>query len=120
VTATAPLGLPEWSPIPDWFGSAACRGIDADLFFPERGQSVGTATAICRGCPVRVECLAFSMTSGEKFGIWGGLAERPRRRLRRDGRVETRDEIVVFDRAAGTVTFIDRHAAPVEPVAAAG
>jgi WhiB family redox-sensing transcriptional regulator len=32
---------------------------------------------------VREDCLEYALANGEKFGIWGGLSERERRRLRR-------------------------------------
>jgi WhiB family redox-sensing transcriptional regulator len=32
---------------------------------------------------VREECLQYALDNSEKFGIWGGLSERERRRLRR-------------------------------------
>jgi glutamate formiminotransferase len=32
---------------------------------------------------VREECLEYALSNGEKFGIWGGMSERERRRLRR-------------------------------------
>ncbi len=67
-----------------WQDYANCRGADADLFFPERGASTRRAKAICRACDVRVECLEFAIANGEKFGIWGGLSERERRRIRRE------------------------------------
>ncbi len=38
---------------------------------------------MCRGCVVREECLEFALANGEKFGIWGGMSERERRRVRR-------------------------------------
>ena len=38
---------------------------------------------MCRGCEVRHDCLEFALQNGEKFGIWGGLSERERRRIRR-------------------------------------
>ena len=67
----------------DWRQSAACRDTDPDLFFPERGASTKEAKAVCRGCEVRAECLEYALSHGEKFGIWGGLSERERRRVRR-------------------------------------
>ncbi len=67
-----------------WQDYANCRGADADLFFPERGASTRRAKAICRACEVRVECLEFAIANGEKFGIWGGMSERERRRIRRE------------------------------------
>ena len=36
-----------------------------------------------RGCVVREDCLEYALANGEKFGIWGGLSERERRRIRR-------------------------------------
>jgi WhiB family redox-sensing transcriptional regulator len=66
-----------------WQENANCMGVDPDLFFPERGASTREAKAVCAGCEVRVECLEYALANGEKFGIWGGLSERERRRLRR-------------------------------------
>ena len=66
-----------------WQDYANCRGADADLFFPERGASTRKAKAICNACEVREECLSFAINNGEKFGIWGGMSERERRRVRR-------------------------------------
>ena len=66
-----------------WAAYAACRSADPDLFFPERGASTREAKEVCRGCIVREQCLEFALQNGEKFGIWGGLSERERRRIRR-------------------------------------
>ncbi|MGI8518874.1 MAG: WhiB family transcriptional regulator [Acidimicrobiia bacterium] len=66
-----------------WQDYANCRGADADLFFPERGASTRKAKAICAECEVKDECLNFAIQHGEKFGIWGGMSERERRRVRR-------------------------------------
>ena len=66
-----------------WQGKANCMGVDPDLFFPERGASTREAKEVCRGCVVREECLEYALANGEKFGIWGGLSERERRRIRR-------------------------------------
>lgn len=66
-----------------WQLSANCLGVDPDLFFPERGASTKEAKAVCQGCEVRADCLEYALANGEKFGIWGGLSERERRRIRR-------------------------------------
>ncbi|MCZ7527456.1 MAG: WhiB family transcriptional regulator [Acidimicrobiia bacterium] len=66
-----------------WQERANCLGVDPDLFFPERGASTREAKAVCRGCEVRHDCLEYALSHAEKFGIWGGLSERERRRLRR-------------------------------------
>jgi WhiB family redox-sensing transcriptional regulator len=70
-----------------WVESASCLGCDADLFYPARGESCREAKAVCAGCPVRVECLAYALATGEKLGIWGGTSERERRRLRQRRRL---------------------------------
>lgn len=73
-----------------WQERANCLGVDPDLFFPERGASTREAKGVCRGCEVRVECLEYALDHGEKFGIWGGLSERERRRVRRQRALERR------------------------------
>jgi WhiB family redox-sensing transcriptional regulator len=70
-----------------WQDGANCKGANADLFFPERGASTRTAKQICRECQVRLECLEFAITTGEKFGIWGAMSERERRRVRRERQI---------------------------------
>jgi WhiB family redox-sensing transcriptional regulator len=72
----------EWGARMAWRQRANCVGIDPDLFFPGRGSTTRDAKEVCRGCVVRDECLAYAMTARERFGIWGGLSERERRRLR--------------------------------------
>jgi WhiB family transcriptional regulator, redox-sensing transcriptional regulator len=69
--------------VPSWQNRANCMGVDPELFFPERGSSTREAKEVCRGCVVREECLDYAIAHGEKFGIWGGLSERERRRVRR-------------------------------------
>ena len=66
-----------------WQDFANCSGADQDLFFPERGASTRKAKAICGACTVKGECLESAITQGERFGIWGGLSERERRKIRR-------------------------------------
>ena len=66
-----------------WQERANCLGVDPDLFFPERGASTKEAKSVCGGCEVKMECLEYALRHGEKFGIWGGMSERERRRIRR-------------------------------------
>ena len=73
-----------------WQTRANCMGVDPDLFFPERGASTREAKEVCRGCVVREDCLEYALANGEKFGIWGGLSERERRRLRRQRAMQRR------------------------------
>ncbi|WP_268895164.1 WhiB family transcriptional regulator [Goekera deserti] len=66
-----------------WQERALCAETDPEAFFPEKGGSTREAKKICTGCEVKTECLEFALENDERFGIWGGLSERERRRLRR-------------------------------------
>lgn len=50
---------------------------------PEKGGSTREAKRICQACAVRDECLEYALEHDERFGIWGGLSDRERRRLKR-------------------------------------
>jgi WhiB family transcriptional regulator, redox-sensing transcriptional regulator len=80
-----PLGnaVGEAGEEPDWQERALCAQTDPEAFFPEKGGSTREAKRICSGCDVRAECLEYALAHDERFGIWGGLSERERRRLRR-------------------------------------
>ena len=69
--------------ITSWKEAAACRGMAADVFFPESDEGAATAKAICATCPVATECLEFALATRQDDGVWGGLTETERRRLRR-------------------------------------
>lgn len=69
-------------PLP-WAEEARCLNADPDIFFPEKGGSTREAKRICGECPVRAECLDYALASEERFGIWGGMSERERRKLKR-------------------------------------
>jgi WhiB family redox-sensing transcriptional regulator len=77
---TSIFGLPEEA---SWQERALCSQTDPEAFFPEKGGSTREAKKICVGCEVRDECLEYALEHDERFGIWGGLSERERRRLRR-------------------------------------
>jgi WhiB family redox-sensing transcriptional regulator len=66
-----------------WQERALCAQTDPEAFFPEKGGSTREAKRICLGCEVRDECLDYALAHDERFGIWGGLSERERRRLKR-------------------------------------
>ena len=67
-----------------WQDRALCAQTDPEAFFPEKGGSTREAKKVCRGCEVRAECLEFALENDERFGIWGGMSERERRRLKRE------------------------------------
>lgn len=66
-----------------WQADALCSQTDPEAFFPEKGGSTREAKKICSQCTVRSECLEYALANDERFGIWGGLSERERRRLKR-------------------------------------
>src|SRR5690242_17486916 len=66
-----------------WQDQALCAQTDPEAFFPEKGGSTREAKRVCRSCEVRAECLEYALEHDERFGIWGGMSERERRRLKR-------------------------------------
>ena len=66
-----------------WQERALCAQTDPEAFFPEKGGSVREAKKMCQLCEVKEPCLEFALNNDERFGIWGGLSERERRRLKR-------------------------------------
>jgi WhiB family transcriptional regulator, redox-sensing transcriptional regulator len=66
-----------------WQADALCAETDPEAFFPEKGGSTRDAKRICESCEVRSECLDYALENDERFGIWGGLSERERRKLRK-------------------------------------
>lgn len=90
VPAQAPLSSPfaaMFGPEGDdgvlgWQERALCAQTDPEAFFPEKGGSTREAKRVCASCEVRVECLEYALMHDERFGIWGGLSERERRKLK--------------------------------------
>jgi len=78
---------------PEWMADAACIGKPQAWFFPGRGELTSTAKNICAGCPVLDTCREYALGKGEHHGIWGGMSERERRRVR-----ATRARVVVPNR----------------------
>jgi hypothetical protein len=65
-----------------WMAEALCAQVDPELFVPDTGGSTRPAKQVCATCPVRTECLAYALAHRERFGIWGGVVERERRRIK--------------------------------------
>ncbi len=66
-----------------WQADSLCAQTDPEAFFPEKGGSTRDAKKICGSCEVRAQCLEYALANDERFGIWGGLSERERRKLRK-------------------------------------
>jgi WhiB family transcriptional regulator, redox-sensing transcriptional regulator len=84
-----------------WQEAGACRDADLALFFSpdgdddstseragERRRRLRQAVQVCQQCPVRLVCRRYALEHGEKFGVWGGLTETERRRIRSRAFVE--------------------------------
>jgi WhiB family redox-sensing transcriptional regulator len=67
----------------EWQERALCAQTDPEAFFPEKGGSTREAKRVCMSCEVRVQCLDYALENDERFGIWGGLSERERRRVKK-------------------------------------
>jgi WhiB family transcriptional regulator, redox-sensing transcriptional regulator len=69
----------------EWIHRAACKGMDTNIFFPDRGENVKVklARTVCDGCPVKKECREYG--DMERYGFWGGTSVR-RRQKDRTGR----------------------------------
>lgn len=74
------LSLP---PMPEWMDEGLCSQTDPEAFFPEKGGSTKSAKRVCMSCDVRSQCLEYAFDHDERFGIWGGLSERERRKLKK-------------------------------------
>lgn len=76
----------------DWMEQAACKGMDPAFWYPGKDEAGhptkhnSPAKDTCRGCPVRQECLEYALDNCEVHGIWGGMSERQRKRLRGERR----------------------------------
>src|SRR5712691_10776513 len=77
------LGLFGLAEEQTWQERALCAQTDPEAFFPEKGGSTREAKRICTTCEVRAECLEYALEHDERFGIWGGMSERERRRMKR-------------------------------------
>ncbi len=66
-----------------WQERALCAQTDPEAFFPEKGGSTREAKKVCLTCEVRDDCLEYALMNDERFGIWGGLSERERRKLKK-------------------------------------
>jgi WhiB family redox-sensing transcriptional regulator len=74
---------------PAWMGDALCAQTDPEGHFPEKGGSSREAKKTCLSCEVREECLEYALANDERFGVWGGMSEYQRRKVRKQRERET-------------------------------
>lgn len=73
-----------------WMPRAACADLPTQMFYPigRRGAAsfADNAKLVCSVCSVRTKCLELALEADEVDGIWGGLDEFERAKLRRKRR----------------------------------
>jgi WhiB family transcriptional regulator, redox-sensing transcriptional regulator len=82
----------EWSPgaagplagVQSWRDLALCLEVDPELFFPAPGENPHPARRVCAQCPVSAQCLDYAISTGQRFGVWGGLTPEERREARQE------------------------------------
>jgi WhiB family redox-sensing transcriptional regulator len=73
----------------DWRDDAECLDVHPESFFPNAripyvlAEQIASAKAICATCDVAAQCLDYALTTGQNYGIYGGLDEKERRKLAR-------------------------------------
>lgn len=85
------VGVPTEVPViqnhftADEVDQASCAQSDPDAWYPEKGRkdSVQIAKRVCKTCPIRERCLEIALETDERYGVWGGLSERERRKLKK-------------------------------------
>jgi len=87
--------------VSDWTDKALCAEVSGDFFYPEKGESIAAAKAVCRSCEVRLPCLRYSIEIADWNGIYGGFTERVRQRIARQVRAgKPLEDIIAEDDAA--------------------
>lgn len=67
----------------EWQDDALCAETEPEAFNPEVGESIKNAKIICNLCKVTEMCLRYALETGQQSGVWGGLSEHERRKLKR-------------------------------------
>lgn len=82
---SADLDFPVERDRGEWEELAACRRADPEMFYlpdnargPFRRAWEAKAKAVCRACPVIMECREYALEAKERFGVWGGMSEEDR------------------------------------------
>lgn len=80
----------------EWMLSGACRGHDSEVWFSSAPEAVEYAKAVCSACVVRLRCQDYALAdpalTTRETGIWGGLTDDERRRIKRKRRLMAQRE----------------------------
>lgn len=72
-----------------WKLLAACRHDGPTIYFPsptQCGRIMTEAYKVCSTCPVRTACLEFALANNINYGVWGGVSEKGRKRIKKSRR----------------------------------
>ena len=72
-------------PAGEWVVEGLCGEVDPELFYPPPNSAATEAKSVCAACGVRELCLTYALENEERFGVWGGLTPRERKRLMKKG-----------------------------------
>lgn len=102
----------------DWRSRGACLTADPDLFFPISSSGSSDrqellAKKVCVRCPVQEPCLQFALQTNQAHGVWGGMGENERLRLRRHLRAA--NDGLIPQRVPGTGRVGRRHSTREQP-----
>lgn len=65
-----------------WLNRTACSDLTIGHFFVEAGHAISEDVLnVCRGCPVRLECLEHAYSMNISGGYFGGMSPGQRRNL---------------------------------------
>lgn len=82
---------------PKWKDRPACEGTDTEDWFNDDDKptylNYATLQRICKGCPVRQQCLDYALKH-DVFGFWAGTT--PRERMKMRTRLKIKCEPVLF------------------------
>ncbi len=101
------LPLGGYPPPGPWATEAACRGLEPELFMSALDNRTArtdleAAAAVCRTCPVHVDCLDYALGAGrDLLGVWAGTTPGQRRRLRQTVRARLAAGARAFEQPPG-------------------
>ena len=73
----------------EWKLRGRCAEVDPEVFFPESGhKSLDDAKRVCGRCEVQRECLEWALATDERYGVWGGVSEGDRYKMKKKRRVK--------------------------------
>ena len=67
-----------------WMKEGNCaKHPDPNIHYPEKSNSSKKGKKQCSECPVIQLCREYALLNGEIYGIWGGMSEGERRKMRK-------------------------------------